>query len=205
VPRTLILAQAPQGGVNAEVRAELEARGALLDERTHARTVFEKLAVPSSLQRGGYVGVYQPISEAGIEVLVQAWATGARRAWWGTVTLQLIVVLLMFATSPPSVAWYNAALVLWPWLIAAGLVYALTFRASREVEDDLAAALVRRFTAAGWKLVTEDEQLEQRVRERLEAERAAREIAARPPPPKPEAPARGKSGLFGPKKERRKA
>lgn len=206
MPRTLVLAEAPQAEVNHQVREELEGRGALLDERTRARTVFEGIATAGGLKRGGYVGVYQPLGDKGAEVYLQGWATAARRAWWITVGVQFAIVLLMFATSPPSAAWYNAALVLWPWLGAAGLLYYLTFRGSRELEDDLAAALATRFAAKGWALVTEEQQLEQRVRERLEGERARRDLAAREAArPKPAKPERGrKPGLFGPKPTKQK-
>ncbi|HEV8361088.1 MAG TPA: hypothetical protein VGR28_11600 [Candidatus Thermoplasmatota archaeon] len=222
MPRTLLLAEASQAEVNKQVRGELEQRGALFDERTHARTVFEGLRTQAGLKRGGYVGAYQPMGEKGVEVLLEAWASGPRRLWWATVAIQLVVVVVLLAASPGSAVFFLAAIVLWPWLIVAGLVYALSFQGSRATEVELAAAFAARFQRAGWALVSDEAQLEQRIRAKLEGEAKARALAAQPPspaqvkPPKPQrgrrgkaqpadaeaAPAAGKRGLFGRKRER---
>lgn len=179
VPRTLVLAEAKQSEVTGLVRQELEARGALLDERTSARTVFEELKPPSGFERGGYVGVYQPMGETQAEVLLQLWARVPRAAFWGSVALQLLLVIVLLATSPPSAVWFLAGLGLWAWFGAVALLYYTTFRGSRELEDELAAALGARFQGAGLRVVGEEEQLEQRIRERLEGEVKEREVQAR--------------------------
>lgn len=200
--RTLLLAEAKHRDVIRLVREVLEARGALLDELTHARTVFEGLGGGAHFRRGGYVGAYQAVGEKGVEVLVEAWATGPRTAFWATVGVELLAVLAIFAASPPSVVWYVAAIVLWLWLAVASLVYYLTFRGSRALEDELASLLAERFRAAGWRIVGEEEQLEQRIRARLEAEVKERELAARraAEPAEPRSARRAKPakrGLFG--------
>jgi len=178
VPRTLVIAQAKPADVARVVDRELEERGAILDEKTHARTVFERLEEGGSFRRGGYIGFYQPLGEKGVEVHVQAWATAPRLAFWVSAGLQLAIVVLLLATSPPSAVWFLAALVMWPWLIVVGLLYLLTFRGSRAVEASLTEAFTQRCREAQLPVLDDEQQLEQRIRERLEGEAKERELAA---------------------------
>jgi hypothetical protein len=182
VPRTLLLEQAKQADATQGVRALLQERGAVLDEQTPARTVFEGLRTAGGYRRGGYVGCYQPVGEPDVEVLVQAWATRPRRVFWATVGLELFAVVALLATTPPSAVFFAAAAVLWAWLLLAGLAYFLTLRTSRSFEEELYAALLGRFRAAGLRVLDEEQQLERAVRQRLEGEVKERELSAMPKP-----------------------
>jgi hypothetical protein len=206
VARTLRIAQGKQADVVRAAREALEARGARLREMTHSRTTFDRLAGPGSFPRGGYLGVYQPMGEPGVDVLVQAWAAGPRAAYWGMATLSVVLVAAMLVASPPSAVFFLAALVLWPLFGLAAFLYYLTFRGSAQVEDELAADLAQRLAGAGLHVLGEEEQLERSIRERLEGEAKARALAAQPKPAKAERRrgqrAKEKRALFGSRKER---
>jgi hypothetical protein len=214
VARSLLLAEAKHQDVLRIVREALEERGALLDEQTHARTVFEGLGGGSRFRRGGYVGAYQPVGERGVEVLVEAWASTPRAVFWATVALELVAVIGLFVSSPPSWVWYVAGVVLWLWFGLVALLYYMTFRGSRAFEDEIASDLGERFRRAGLRIVGDEEQLEQRIRARLEGEVKERELArqraSRPAKPRFQRRARRepraepaakprKPGLFRPK------
>ena len=222
MPHTLVVAEAKQAQVLHLAKEAVEARGALLDEVTHARIVFEGVRSPGSFARGGYVGVYQAVGDKTVEVLVEAYATGPRQAWWATVALQALAVVALLAISPPSSVFFLASLALWPWLLAAGLLYYLTLRGSRQLEDELHASMLAKLREAGLPVLDEAALLERRVRERLEGERKEGELArakaqaprakgrlgGRPVPAgnaaaEGEAPAAAKRGLFGPRRGKR--
>lgn len=189
MPRRLVLPRAKQAEVAKLCQALLEERGALLDERTPDHTVFEGLAAPGRFRRGGYVGTYQAVGEHSVEVELEVWAPAARRFFWGTVALEAGIVVVLFALSPPSAAWFAAGLALWPWLGLAALLYGMTLRGSDALEAELCSALEARLRGAGLEVLGEEAQLERRIRERLEAEQRERELAARraaePEPAKP--------------------
>lgn len=203
VPHTALVTEAKHAEVTRLVREVLQERGARFDEQTPSRTVFEDLVVPGGFRRGGYLGSYQPIGEKGVEVLVEVWATGPRRAWWGAVLFVLIAVPAMLLASPPSAAFFLAGIALWALLVLAGVLYYLTLRVSRGLEEELYAAVLERLRSAALPALDEEQQIERRIRERLEGEVKRRDLAQRPPPvPKPRlgrrgepAPAR-KPGLF---------
>lgn len=209
--RTLRLAEAKQAEVVGVVREVLRERGARLREATHSRTTFDGVAVPGGFARGGYVGVYQPMGKPEVEVLLQAWAGAVRRAYWATAALSVLLVAALLAASPPSAVFFDAALVLWPLFGLAALLHLLTFRASGQAEDELAAALAERFAARGLRVLGEAELLERDIRARLEGEAKAREVEAelagqprrargRGESGEAERPARGKRALFGSRK-----
>jgi hypothetical protein len=177
--RTLRVAQAKQADVVRVVREALAERGARLHEMTHSRTTFDRLAGPGAFARGGYCGVYQPMGEPDADVLLQVWATGPRRAYWGMAALSVAAVLALIAASPPSAVFFLAALVLWPLFGVSALLYVLTFRGSEQVEDELAALLRERVAARGGRVLREEELLERSIRERLEGEAKEREVQAR--------------------------
>lgn len=209
-----MLPEAKQAEVARILRGVLEAQGTLLDEQTGSRIVFEGWRMPGGFARGGYVGAYQPVGEKGVEVLLQAWATGPRRAFWAVVVLDLVLVPVMFVLSPPSAVFFLASLVLWGLLLVAALLYYLTRRGSRQVEAALYTATLDACRAEGLVPLDEEALLEQRIRDRLEGEVKERELAAMPPPPaaprlglgrgKPRPsppPKERKGGLFGRRKE----
>lgn len=206
VPHTLVLPEAKPAEAGKMVREVLERRGALLDEQTHSHVVFEGVEVGGGFKRGGYVGTYQAVGDQRVEVLAQAWATAPRRLFWGTVAAQVVIVLALFAASPPSAVWFLAGLALWAWLGLAALLYYLTFRGSLALEDELASALRERFRGAGLDVWDEEQQLERRIRDKLAGELKQRELATLPPPapkarPKPPLrakPARSRGGKPAP-------
>ncbi|MCA1812946.1 MAG: hypothetical protein LC624_03215 [Halobacteriales archaeon] len=201
MPRTLRVAEAKQADLARWAREDLQQRGARLREVTHSRTTFDGLGSGGSFRRGGYVGVYQPMGDANAEVLVQVWATAARRAYWAIAGLSVLATVVLLGASPPSQMFFYAALLLWPLFGLAALLYLLTFRASAQAEDELAVGLAERFQAAGLHVVGEEEQLERDIRERLEGEAKQREVDALPKPERRGA-AREKRPLFGARKER---
>lgn len=198
VPHTAFVAEAKHAEVTRLVREVLQERGARFDEQTPSRTVFEDLVVPGGFRRGGYVGTYQPIGDKGVEVLVQVWATGPRRAWWGVVLLVLVAVPALLLASPPSAVFFLAGIALWALLVLAGVMYYLTFRVSGGLEDELYAAVLAHLRRGDLVALDEEQQLERRIREQLEGEVKERELAERPPPPPK--PRLGRRGEAGPRK-----
>lgn len=209
VPHTLVVTEAKHAQVTTLVREVLQARGARFDEQTPSRTVFEDLPAGGGFSRGGYAGTYQAIGDPRVEVLLEVWAPGPRRFFWAAVVLTLLAVPALMLASPPSAVFFFAGLGLWALLIAAGLMYYLTFRGSAALEEDLAAEALARLRGAGLEVLDEEQQLERAIRERLEGEVKEREVAARtaaePPPPRlgrgrgegPGTPPARKPGLFG--------
>lgn len=208
VPRALLLTEARPADVARLVREALVRRGARIDEQTHARTVFEDLVVAGGFSRGGYVGTYQAVGEKQVEVLVDVWATRPRQVFWGTVVLELLLIPVMFLASPPSAVFFLMALALWGWLAVAALLYYLSFRASNALEAELADDVRAALAGAGLQVLDEEQQLERRIRAKLEGEVKQRELEARPPPPRRGLLAKGepapakerKPGLFGRRK-----
>jgi hypothetical protein len=180
--RTLHLGEAKHADVTQMVLQEFQDRGARIHEHTASRVAFDHLDAQGTFRRGGYAGIYQPVGEKFVEVLLEVWATRPRRALWAVVALELVSVVMLLAASPPSAVFFVAALVMWPLVGVAALVYVLTLRASLALEDELASGLTARFQRARLRVPSEDERLEQRIRERLEGEAAERELAQRAPP-----------------------
>ncbi|HVL87336.1 MAG TPA: hypothetical protein VM681_04910 [Candidatus Thermoplasmatota archaeon] len=102
-----------------------------------------------SFARQGYVGIYQKFGDPELQILVDVAAESARRLFWTTVLLELLVIALVFALAPPISAWFAASVVLWAAFVVVALVYVGTWRLSGLLEREFLERLRQEVSRQG--------------------------------------------------------
>ena len=182
--RSAFLDDAEPEAISHAVRDVLERRGALISEHRHSRVRFHGLKPRAmSWPRAGYVGIYQPLGEREAEVRL---LLRARTPWRLLLTVCVVNVLLLvlaFATNPPPTAWTLLAIFGGLALLAAALLYVGTLKSVREEERAIMAEFEQAFGQIPDVDIETDEERELRELEaELEGEVTRRRIAAARPP-----------------------
>lgn len=182
--RAAYLDEAEPEAISHAVRDVLERRGALISEHRHSRVKFHGLK-PQKLSwpRAGYVGIYQHIGEREAEVRLLLRARIPWRVLWTVCVVNVVFLLLAFATNPAPTAWTMLAVVGGLALIAAGVLYIGTLKSVRNEERAIMEEFERAFAALPDVDVETDEERELRDLEaEIEGEITRRKlVAARPP------------------------
>lgn len=172
---------ADQKEVSDTLAALLAESGALVVEHTPSHLQFEGLnpGAAYSFAKGGYAGTYQHVGERDVEVRLELAAVGPQRLFWRTVWGEILAVIAVFVWNPSDGStWFWATVVLATLLLLAGLLYAGTWKSSREAERKLYERLVERLREQA-PVLTQDEMEEREVIEDVEGILARREASGR--------------------------
>jgi hypothetical protein len=178
--RAAYLDDARQDQVSHSVRDVLHRRGALVSDHTSSRVLFRgyKPSGEWTWDRGGYVGIFQHTGEREVEVRLLLRARWPFRFLWLAALLNVIAVVIAFATRLSGTGMFTLAALGAFVLLVTGVLYLNTWRPVRREERELMEAFEAEF-AKGLgddEVLTEEEREERLFAARLEGELERRRV-----------------------------
>lgn len=151
------MSEAPLERVAAIARATVEEVGGVVAQNTETTTEFDSL-VPQEgdWAREGYVGTYQNYGEDPVRLRIRVWAGWPRALFLWTVFLGLaqavvFLSLSLIGLSPSANVWIFSAIATFALLAIATVMYASSWAADADLEDEIARELTSR--------ISEDEEI----------------------------------------------